>query len=68
VTIFVAFTLFLGNFFSLKVEVWIEHSLSKHCSQNDEHFPPKKSIIGVCLYAGLGDVQTTLRNKIMVEE
>jgi hypothetical protein len=50
------------------VEFLIEHSFSKYCSQNDENFPPKKSLIGLCLYAGLGDVQPTLRNKIMAKE
>jgi hypothetical protein len=50
------------------VEFLIEHSFSKYCSQNDKEFPPKNSSIGVCLYAGLGDVQPALRNKIMGKE
>ncbi len=45
----------------------IEHSFSKYFSQNDKNIPPIKSWIGLCLYAGLGDVQPTLRNKIMVQ-
>jgi hypothetical protein len=53
VEIFVAFWLFLGNFFSLKVEFLIEQSFSKYCSQNDKKFPPIKSLIGLCFYAGL---------------
>ncbi len=67
-TIFVAFWFFLGNFFGLKVEFLIEHSFSKYCSQNDKKFPPKNSLIGLCLYASLGDVQPTLRNKITAKE
>jgi hypothetical protein len=50
------------------MEFLIEQSFSKYISQNDENFPPIKSVIGFCLYAGLGDVQPTLRNKIMVKE
>jgi hypothetical protein len=50
------------------VKFLIERSISKYFSQNDENFPPKKSLIGVCFYAGLGDVQATLRNKIMVKQ
>jgi hypothetical protein len=52
----------------LKVEFLIEHSFSTYFSQNDENFPTKKSLIGLCLYAGLGDVQPTSRNEIMVKE
>jgi hypothetical protein len=50
------------------VKFLIEHSNTKHFSQNDENFPPKKSLIGVCSYAGLADVQPTVTNKIMVKE
>jgi hypothetical protein len=50
------------------VKFLIEHSFSKSCSQNDQKIPPKKSCIGVWLYAGLGDMQPTLRNKVMVKE
>jgi hypothetical protein len=49
------------------VKFLIEHSFSKYFSQNDKNIPPIKSLIGLCLYAGLGDVQPTLRNKIMVQ-
>jgi hypothetical protein len=49
------------------VKFLIEHSFSKYCSQNDKKIPPKKSCIGVWLYAGLGE-QRTLRNKIMAKE
>jgi hypothetical protein len=50
------------------VELLIEHFVSKYFSQNDKKIPPKQSLIGLCLYAGLGDVQPTLRNEIMVKE
>jgi hypothetical protein len=46
------------------MEFLIEQSFSKCISQNDENFQAIKSLIGFCLYAGLGDVQPTLRNKI----
>jgi len=50
------------------VEFVIEHFFSKYFSENIKKNLPLKSLIGLCLYAGLGDVQPTLRNKIMVKE
>jgi hypothetical protein len=65
---FCFFLVVFRYFLILKVEFLIEHSFSKYFSQNDTKFPAKKSFIGLCLYAGLGDVQPTLRNEIMVKE
>jgi len=67
VAIFVGFWLFFGIYL-VKSGILREHSSPKYLLQNDNKFPPIKSLIGLCLHAGLGDVQPTLRNKVMVKE
>jgi hypothetical protein len=65
------FLLLFGFFkviFYFKNGILKERSSSKYFSQNDKKIPPIKSLIGLCLHAGLGDVQPTFRNKVMVKE